>query len=169
MLTPDSGSLTFRGQEVSQYDPVQLRRKVVMLPQNPIVFPGSIKDNFRKTREYTEGEEPEREAMEELLVQVGLDQSLESGADRLSGGEKQRLALARVLLMQPEVLLLDEPSSSLDETTEQQIIEMVIQYTKKNNGTLIMVTHSRSIAEKYADLIITIENGRVTGIAEGGG
>jgi putative ABC transport system ATP-binding protein len=65
------------------------------------------------------------------------------------------------MLLEPEVLLLDEPSSSLDKMTEEKIIKMVVDYVRKNNRTLIMVTHSPEIAEKFADKIINIENGKI--------
>jgi putative ABC transport system ATP-binding protein len=65
------------------------------------------------------------------------------------------------MLLEPEVLLLDEPSSSLDKMTEEKIIKMVVDYVNKNDRTLIMVTHSPDIAEKFADRIINIEAGKI--------
>ncbi|MPN28539.1 Fe(3+) ions import ATP-binding protein FbpC [bioreactor metagenome] len=92
---------------------------------------------------------------------VELKKPLSVNADELSGGEKQRLALGRVILMNPEVFLLDEPSSALDEETENLIIGKLTSFVKANNKTLIMVTHSKGIACKFSDNIIEISNGRV--------
>jgi putative ABC transport system ATP-binding protein len=76
------------------------------------------------------------------------------------------VALGRVILLQPEVLLLDEPSSALDENTEQIIISALVNYTKQNNKTLIMVTHSKKVANQFSDDIIEIQNGRVMDVKE---
>ena len=92
---------------------------------------------------------------------VNLNKELNENAEKLSGGEKQRVALGRVILMEPEVLLLDEPSSALDEDTEHLIIESLVNYTKENNKTLIMVTHSKKIATHFSDHIIEIKKSTV--------
>ncbi len=161
MITADEGIITYKGQDIESYDPVVLRREVVMLPQDPKIFKGSIKDNFKITESIADNVISNNLNYEELLHQVSLTQNLENDAQKLSGGEKQRLALARVMLLKPEVLLLDEPSSSLDEKTEEKIIKMVVDYVKENDRTLIMVTHSPNIAEKFADRIINIEAGEI--------
>lgn len=162
MLDYDTGTIMFNNKEIIDYDPVQLRRQVPMLPQNPVIFPGSIEENFLITQQYTEKKEKSKKDYLKIMQTVGLGQhNLIENAEKLSGGEKQRIALARILLLEPDILLLDEPSSALDEETEQLIIEMVVDYIKKKNGTLVMVTHSGGIAEKYGDRIVTINNGKI--------
>jgi putative ABC transport system ATP-binding protein len=161
MITADRGKITYKGQDIESYDPVALRREVVMMPQDPEIFKGSIKDNFKITEEITDNGSSKNLSYKELLQKVSLTQDLNDNAKILSGGEKQRLALARVMLLKPEVLLLDEPSSSLDHKTEAKIIKMVVDYVRENNRTLIMVTHSPDIAEKFADRIINIEAGKI--------
>ena len=162
MLGYDTGIIKFNNKDIMEYDPVELRRKVPMLPQNPVIFPGTIKDNFSMTQQYAEKEAKNEEDYLEILKTVGLEKhSLDEDAERLSGGEKQRIALARILLLEPKILLLDEPSSALDEKTEKLIIEMVVDYIKNKNGTLVMVTHSTQIAEKYGDRIVTINDGEI--------
>jgi putative ABC transport system ATP-binding protein len=161
MITADQGKVIYRGKDIETYDPVSLRREVVMMPQDPQIFKGTIKDNFIKTEEINDNKNSKSLNYNELLRKVSLTQNLDDTADNLSGGEKQRLALARVMLLEPKVLLLDEPSSSLDKKTEEKIIEMVVDYVRKNDRTLIMVTHSPEIAEKFADKIINIEKGKI--------
>lgn len=161
MISADRGKITYKNKNVESYDPVKLRRRVVMLPQNPEIFKGTIKDNFKITEEIADNNISQNIDYEDLLKKVSLSQNLNDQAANLSGGEKQRLALARVMLLKPEVLLLDEPSSSLDKNTEEQIIKMVVEYADENNRTLIMVTHSPEIADKFADKIINIENGKI--------
>jgi len=161
MITADQGMIKYKGEEIESYDPVKLRREVVMLPQDPKIFKGTIKENFELTEEIAGNKASKKLNYNELLNKVSLTQNIDDFADNLSGGEKQRLALARVMLLEPKVLLLDEPSSSLDKITEEKIINMVVDYAKENNRTLIMVTHSPEIAEKFADKIINIENGEI--------
>lgn len=161
MISADSGKITYKNKTLSSYDPVKLRREVVMLPQNPKIFKGSIKDNFKITEKITGKNFSENLNYEKILKKVSLPKKLNTDAEDLSGGEKQRLALARVILLNPEVLLLDEPSSSLDQNTEEKIFKMIVDYVKKNQKTLIMVTHNREIAENFADRIINIESGKI--------
>jgi len=161
MISADSGTIYYKNKDINNYDPVELRREVVMLPQDPEIFKGTIRDNFIITEKLADKKHAEDDIYKNILKQVSLPKSLKDRAKNLSGGEKQRLALARVMLLEPEVLLLDEPSSSLDQETEEKIISMVVNYAGKNSRTLIMVTHSSDIAETYADRIINIESGRI--------
>jgi putative ABC transport system ATP-binding protein len=110
---------------------------------------------------FAEKNEETEAVMLEVLKLVHLNKSLDENADKLSGGEKQRLSLGRVILLNPDVFLLDEPSSALDEDTEQLIIKAVVEYSKKNNKTVIMVTHSKKVASTFADNIIEIKSGQV--------
>ncbi|MFN2340706.1 MAG: ATP-binding cassette domain-containing protein [Halanaerobium sp.] len=161
MISVDKGEIFYKGKNIEDYDPVKLRREVVMLPQDPKIFKGSIEENFKITEEITDNNYSDNKKYKSLLKKVSLEKNLNDNAERLSGGEKQRLALARVMLLEPKVLLLDEPSSSLDHKTEEKIIKMVVDYVSKNDRTLIMVTHSPDIAKKFADRIINIEAGKI--------
>jgi len=162
MVSADSGEILFKGESIEEYNPIKLRREVLMLPQNPIIFSGTIRDNFTITLNYNNEYAMADEKYNKILEKVGLkEQALDDKAEKLSGGEKQRLALARILILDPDILLLDEPSSALDEETERLIIEMVVKCIKDKSGTLIMVTHSQEIAEKYGDRIITINEGEL--------
>ncbi len=162
MISPDSGEILFKGKNIKNYDPVQLRRQIPMLPQNPILFSGTIYDNFQQTQKYA-GLNQEQKNYDSILKKVKLsDFSPEDSVQNLSGGEKQRLALARILLLEPSIMLLDEPSAALDENTEEQIVQMVIEYIKKSNSSLVMVTHSLEIAHKYGDCLIHIDGGSIT-------
>lgn len=162
MISPTSGIIKFKEKNIIDYDPVELRRKVPMLPQNPVVFSGTIKDNFDLALKYAELDKKNKKDYKEILKRVGLEkQKINKNADDLSGGEKQRVSLARILLLEPNILLLDEPSSALDEKTEKLIIETVVDYIENKNGTLIMVTHSTKIAKEYGDNIVTINYGKI--------
>ena len=92
---------------------------------------------------------------------VECQKELTDNADKLSGGERQRLALARIMLLDPDVMLLDEPSSALDDETANIVIKNIANYAKQNNKTLVMVTHSKEIAEIYGEVIVEIKKGKL--------
>ena len=156
LISPDEGEIIYMGKPLMEWDSVELRRRVVMLPQQPAIYSGTVKDNLLKGLLYSVREPVSDDVLLKMLESVKLNKDLEDNAELLSGGEKQRLALGRVLLLEPDVLLLDEPSSALDDKTELMIIEEVVEYTRRNNKTLVMVTHSNRIAEDFSDRIIKI-------------
>lgn len=157
MISLDSGSILFNGSNLLDQNSIELRRKVVMLSQIPAIFEGTIRDNLIIGLEYSEKQIPEDSYLTKALQSLKVFKSIDLNSNKLSGGEKQRVALARVLLMKPDVLLLDEPSSALDRETENTIIEEVVNYVNKNNKSLIMVTHSEHVASRFSDEIIKLE------------
>lgn len=161
MISCTEGEIFYGNEAISTINSIELRRKVVMLPQVPAIFPGTVKDNLLIGLNFSEKQPANDQEVFKVLNMVHLNKSLDEDADKLSGGEKQRLSLGRVLLMNPETFLLDEPSSALDEDTEELIIEKLVYHTKEKNKTLVMVTHSKKIAQAYANTIIEIKNGKV--------
>lgn len=161
LISPDEGSITFQNRDLLEIDPIELRRKVVMLPQTPVIFQGSVGDNLKVGLQFSNKTLPSEKELKSTLERVNLRKGLDENADNLSGGEKQRLALGRILLMEPEVLLLDEPSSALDDETESLIIQTFTNYVKEYQKTMIMVTHSKALAKNFADRILQVKGGEV--------
>ena len=159
---PDKGTIIYNGNDILKMDTINLRRQVVMLGQAPVIYSGSVEDNLQIGLYFSKKLPASISAMKESLAMVELNKCLSDSCSNLSGGEKQRLCLARVMLMDAETYLLDEPSAALDKETEQFIIENLSRFVLKNNKQLIMVTHSEQIAEKFSDSIIRLENGKVT-------
>ncbi|MEY2568734.1 MAG: UDP-glucose/iron transport system ATP-binding protein [Actinomycetota bacterium] len=140
---PDDGEVLFEGRDVRDYDVLELRRRVQLVGQVPVTFPGTVADNVG----------PETA---ELLAQVGLHSSLATReADRLSVGEAQRMALARSLGRHPDVLALDEPTSALD-TASKGGIEQLIRELADSSLTVVMVTHEPRHATELADHVIEV-------------
>ncbi|MCX7921706.1 MAG: ATP-binding cassette domain-containing protein [Clostridia bacterium] len=160
LISSDEGEIFFKGTNIKEMSPMELRRRVVMLSQVPAIFGGTIKDNLLIGLRFSDKPQVSDDKLREILRLVHLDKDINEEAEKMSGGEKQRLALGRVILLQPEVFLLDEPSSALDENTERIVVERLVKYVKENEKTMVMVTHSREIASTYADNIIEISKNK---------
>ncbi|OYD57204.1 hypothetical protein CGZ90_10960 [Fictibacillus aquaticus] len=158
LISPDSGQLLYKEQSIFEMDPIQLRRRIMMTPQTPVIFEGSIKDNLIVGYAFSKEEAPSEQEMNEVMQTCLLKKDLAEKADNLSGGEKQRLALARAMLMKPDVLLLDEPSSALDEDTADIVMKNVVDHTKHHRQTLIMVTHDKKIANQFCENDINMKD-----------
>jgi putative ABC transport system ATP-binding protein len=166
LLTCDRGELFFKGENIKNLNPVELRRELIMLPQTPLIFPGTVKDNLLIGLQFAEKPLVNDSVLEDILTKMRLNKDLAQSAAVLSGGEKQRLAIGRIILMEPDVFLLDEPTSALDDGTEEITMDMLTSFAGKRHKTIIMVTHSQEIAHKYGDTVITLQNGKVFKVEE---
>jgi putative ABC transport system ATP-binding protein len=160
MDDPDSGSIFYQDQLLENLNPIEHRRKVTMLSQTPFTLPGTIEENLQIGLELTEREKKDETELEKALETVQLQKALTDGAENLSGGEKQRLALARLLLLKPEVYLLDEPTAALDEETELKVMSRFLEEVKREKGTVIMITHSRQLADICAEKMIILKKAK---------
>ncbi|PEY29442.1 ABC transporter ATP-binding protein [Bacillus anthracis] len=156
LQSPTSGTIEYNGKLISDYPPIQLRRDVVMLGQTPPIFDGTIKDNLLMGLRLSEKNFPNDDILQSALKIVSLEKNLEDNANSLSGGEKQRLAFARIVLMDPPVYLLDEPTSALDSDTERRVMKQFTTLAREKNKTVIFITHSQQLPEEIADDIIDI-------------
>jgi putative ABC transport system ATP-binding protein len=156
---PDAGTVSYRGQPLDELDPLVLRRRVGMVFQRPTPFPGSVADNLVVAHPDASTEE-----LCAALARVALDPGLLGQEARtLSGGELQRMCLARTLVTQPEALLLDEPTSALDEQPKQ-VFERTARDLAAQGITIIWVTHDGAQASRVADRIYQLRDGRMTGV-----
>ncbi|WP_144640641.1 ABC transporter ATP-binding protein [Bacillus cereus] len=156
LQSPTSGTIEYNGKLISDYHPIQLRRDVVMLGQTPPIFDGTVKDNLLMGLRLSEKPFPNDDVLRSALQTVSLDKQLEDSASSLSGGEKQRLAFARIVLMDPPVYLLDEPTSALDSDTERHVMKQFTELARKKKKTIIFITHSQQLPKEVADDIIEI-------------
>jgi putative ABC transport system ATP-binding protein len=157
MLTPDHGEIFYKKENIDDLDPIYHRRNVTMLSQQPTIFEGTIRENLNIGLIFSGEKEKEDNELEQALTIVHLEKGLDEQADTLSGGEKQRLALARILLLDAEVYLLDEPTSALDEATEEIVMKNFIEIIKKKNKTAIFITHSKKLVSTYAENLVTLK------------
>ncbi len=155
---PDEGTVGYRGHALDDLDPLMLRRRVGMVFQRPTPFPGSVADNLAVARPGADTGE-----MGAVLKRVALDPGLLGQEARtLSGGELQRMCLARTLVTEPETLLLDEPTSALDEQPKQ-VFENTAMDLAAQGITIVWVTHDDAQARRVADRIYQLHNGHLTG------
>ncbi|KJR49102.1 YbbL ABC transporter ATP-binding protein [Desulfosporosinus sp. I2] len=161
LISCDEGEIWFQNTPLSKWDPVELRRKVMMLSQMPAIFEGTVRDNLLIGFKFCEKPPVEDGQLLDVLKIVRLPKDLSQDSNSLSGGEKQRLAMARVLLLGPQVFLLDEPSSALDEETTQFVMEQLVHHVKRLNKTMIMVTHSRAVVQAFAEHVVEIKKGKI--------
>ena len=157
---PSSGIVFVEGVDYRHIEPRELRRKLGMVTPRPYLFPGSVADNLR-FGPAQRGETLPPEAMEELLTQVGLKDYAGRDVANLSGGEAQRVSVARTLANSPLALLLDEPTSASDEAAKLEV-ESAIQKVVRSQGlTCVMVTHDVAQAVRLASRALVVESGRI--------
>jgi ABC-type cobalamin/Fe3+-siderophores transport system ATPase subunit len=157
---PTSGTVYLEGTDYRQIAPRELRRKLGMVNQRPFLFPGTVEQNLQ-FGPLQRGESLSKDSVEELLGRVGLQGYASRNVANLSGGEAQRVSVARTLANSPLVLLLDEPTSALDQTSKLEV-ESTIQTVVRDQGlTCILVTHDTAQASRLAGCALVLEAGRV--------
>ncbi|MCF7801855.1 MAG: ATP-binding cassette domain-containing protein [Candidatus Marinimicrobia bacterium] len=160
--SPDSGEIRFRGERLDQVPVRDLRQKVGMVFQTPAILEGSVRENLLVFQRWQKDFTISDEEIHQILIQVGLENTRPDQAARsLSGGEKQRLALARTLMNEPEVLLLDEPTSNLDPVMAHQILRQIKTLQEEMGFTVIMVSHNHELAARYADRFVILLQGQI--------
>jgi len=134
---PSSGEVLLGGNDYRECDPCVLRRKVGYLFQAPHLFEGTVADNIRFADPSLDDD-----GIDKLLSLASVNPDIrDTGSDKLSGGEKQRVTLARMLATSPDVLLLDEPTSSLDPTYTELIEKIILESATSRNLAVVMVCH----------------------------
>ena len=156
-----TGDIFFRGENIKNIKPIELKRKISTLFQDSKPFDFSIEKNLTYAMEFYDGKIKEKkEKVKNLLESVNLYDEIKDNLNlspyKLSGGQRQRLCIARMLTTCPEVLIFDEPCSSLDEKNSIIIESLIKELSKKY--TIIISTHNEKQANRLADRIIRIEN-----------
>lgn len=151
VISPEAGTVCYRDKDVNDYDPIQLRREVLLASQMVYLFDKTIAENFAEYCAYRGIPCVSDDEMRRYLQLCALDFPLDAPCATMSGGERQRVYLAICLSFLPQALLLDEPTSALDDVTANTLLAGVKAFCAQHGITLIAVSHNRPIAEKYAD------------------
>ena len=164
LLRPDSGELFFHGERLSYPIRGQARRKIQILFQHPevsfnpqLTLRQSLVEPFKLM-----GNPFDDGTILSVIEPFGLHaEHLSRYPGELSGGELQRAALARVTVLEPEMILLDEPTSMLDVITQAQMINFLRRYQQQHQTAYLFITHSTALAEQFCDEIVNMEDGRL--------
>lgn len=172
MLTPDEGELTVFGEEVAEMNEVQLkelRTSVGFLFQSGALYDSmTVRENmeFPLTRVLKIKDRHEiDQRVEEILTSVGLMDAIDKMPSDLSGGMRKRAGLARTLIVKPEIMLYDEPTTGLDPVTSREISSLILEMQKKYKTTSVIITHDMECASIASDRVMIMYEGEY--IAEG--
>lgn len=153
---PTAGTVLIDGVDYHEIPPRELRVRVGLVPQSPALVPGTVFENA--TRGLTLRNEPiDTERTTQILTQLGLNRYEDRTVEDLSGGETQRVAIARTLLNGPEVLLLDEPTASLDSASEARVEDLLSEL----DLTTVLVTHDEEQARRIGDRVMELRDGQL--------
>jgi tungstate transport system ATP-binding protein len=162
---PTTGQLYFCGQ-AGRYNRKQLlnlRRRIVLVDQYPILFTGPVWKNIEfglKVRGISK--KVRRERTEEILELVGMEKFIRADAHKLSGGESKRVALARALVTEPEVLLCDEPTANVDAANQEIILHILKQINREKQTSILLATHYLSQSRRLAHHTLLLEHGALS-------
>jgi len=167
--TPTAGSVRFQGEHVSPQDGLAVRRRMASVFQDPLLTDATVRDNVALGLRFR-GVDAERAAprVTKWLEQLGIGPLAGRQARTLSGGEAQRTALARALVLEPELLLLDEPFSALDQPTREALIEDMAGVLRRRRTTAVLVTHDRGEAQALGDRVAVVLEGRLLQVDQAG-
>jgi len=170
LLKPDSGQVCIQGENIvplAEKDLSRVRRNIGFVFQSAALFDSfSVGQNLAlPLQRFDKSKSPSeiKQAVEETLCSVGLENAKDKLPVELSGGMRKRAGLARALVLNPKVLLVDEPSSGLDRITAAEIDELLLKVKTERHTTLVIVTHDTHGARKIADKIIVLDQGRMAG------
>ena len=158
----DSGNIFLNGVKISNIDDVVLKSKVGMVFQNYNLFPHlSVRENVSLAPKLLKmsNEKEIDDLVKRLLSEVNIINKIDSYPSKLSGGEKQRVAIARTLATKPEVILLDEPTSALDPATINDFISLLNELSKTT--TIVVVSHEMDLIKSFADKVLFLKDGSI--------
>jgi putative ABC transport system ATP-binding protein len=160
---PTAGTAFLDGTDYRTIEPERLRKRVGLVPQDPALRSGTVRENVT-IGPRLRGEQVSEERLTDLLDAVGLDGYADRDASDLSGGEAQRVAIARTVVNDPEVILLDEPTASLDSEAEAEVERLLADLLGSGERTVILVTHDERQAERLADRVARLRDGRIVDV-----
>lgn len=159
---PSGGRIVFDGMELKGEPDIQTRRQMSMVFQKPTVFNTSVYENMACSLKLRGvNKEVTRERVSELAKLIGLEDKLRQKAATLSGGEAQRLSLARAIIHKPKVLLLDEPTANLDPANVAMIEKLVLLARTEYKTSIVVITHNMFQARRISEKLVFLLNGSI--------
>lgn len=166
LISPANGEIFVKDKAIGEYDPVELRRMVGMALQSAPMISGTVYENLNLPLEL-QGQQLAKEDALELLEDVGLKGDLlDRKVKELSGGQRQKVSIARTLVNKPEILLMDEITSSLDRASKIEVEELISKINRKYKTTIIWITHNLQQALEIGDYTWVMMDGQVVETGE---
>ncbi len=163
LIETDSGGILFDRKDIKEFKPEELRRKIVLVHQESVMLTGSVFENVSYGPSIIG--EVDTNHIKRCVENAGLSTDfLEKNAEKLSGGEKKRVALARALALSPSVLLLDEPTNGVDPKNIQTVEKKIVDFAKNLGLTVLWVTHYVEQAIRVSNRIANIKDGVVVNL-----
>ena len=160
LIKPVQGQILFNGKSIGSWNELEYRRRIAFVFQDPLLMDMSVQDNialglkFRGVKEY-------QQPVIKWSKAMGVDSLLKRRAGQLSGGEAQRVSLARAFVLDPELLLMDEPFSAVDPQTRTQLLRDLSRILTKDHRTTIFVTHNLKEAAQFGDRVAVMIDGKL--------
>lgn len=169
MLKPKVGTVLIDEEDISQLDRMEIARKIGVVPQHSTIFPFTVFDvilmgRFPHVKRLSGESSDDFEVVKNAMELTGTLHLSERLIDELSGGEMQRVIIARALAQEPDVLLLDEPTLHLDINHQLEVLELVRKITKEKKLITILVSHDLNLAARYCDKLLLLNLGKVHSI-----
>ncbi len=159
---PTGGAIYFDGEALDKVDVIEHRKSATLAPQEPYLYEGTIADNFLMYYNLREQQPISEGRIKEFLKLCEIEMPIETCVQNLSVGERQRIFVAIFVSFMPKVLLLDEPTAALDFETSKKVFSNIKDFCKQNDITSVVVCHSETLTELYADFVIHLEKEKQT-------
>ncbi len=162
LLKPARGQMTFNGKSIAQMDDLEYRRKISFVFQDPLLMDMTVEQNIALGLKFRGADKAETHArVQRWSKNMGVDALLARRASQLSGGEAQRVSLARAFVLDPELLLMDEPFSAVDPPTRAQLLHDLSNLLSQDQRTTIFVTHNLKEAAQVGDRVAVVIKGEL--------
>ena len=162
LQTPTEGNILYNDKDVLSYPPTTLRREIGYVFQKTHLFGGTVEDNLLYPYELMQ-QKPDWQEIKDFIGKANLPQDvIKKKPNELSGGEQQRIALIRSLIVHPRILLLDEITASLDEYSSAVIEKLILEQNQNRNVTILFISHNSEHTKQLAQKILCMKNGTIS-------
>ncbi|SHN71968.1 ABC transporter ATP-binding protein [Desulfovibrio litoralis] len=155
-LNPSRGKVFYNNNDIAELNTLELRKEILLVGQSVFLFDKNIRDNFSEYYTYLDKKTPNDDLIKKYLGICCADFSLDKDCISMSGGERHRVYLAICISLLPKVLLIDEPTAALDTLNSIKLIENLLNFSKENFLTMLIISHDQALTETFSQQTIKI-------------